>query len=212
VAIRILLVDGHELLREGIKSVLGREPDLAVVGEAGDGNTALERCRALAPDLVLLDARLPDMDGLEVLRLIQREAPGTRTLMLASCSDAETVVAAVQAGAMGYLLKDVPAAELLRSIRAMARGQVVVDPRVVGHLVRQMRAIEQEHAGESKGLNRQQKAIIRLVARGCTNREIAAQLYLSEKTVKGYLAEALRRMGVKNRVEAAMAASRQGWI
>lgn len=211
-AIRIVIVDDHELLREGIKAMLSQEGDLEVVGEAADGRTALARCRELHPDVVVLDLRLPDMDGVEVCRQIQQDLPQTAVLMLTTFTDADLVLAAVKAGAKGYVVKDVLGMDLKRSIRGVAKGEVAMDPKVVGHLIHHMRTPGPEKEEEKSPLNRQQLAIIRLVAQGYTNREIAEQMFLSEKTVKGYLAEALRRMGVKNRVEAAMLASRKGWI
>lgn len=211
-AIRIVIVDDHELLREGIKAMLSREADLEVVGEAADGRTALTRCKELTPDVVVLDLRLPDMDGVEVCQQLQQELPQTAVLMLTTFTDADLVLAAVKAGAKGYVVKDVLGMDLKRSIRSVSRGEVAMDPKVVGHLIQHMRSPAQEKEEEKTPLNRQQLAIIRLVAQGYTNREIAEQMFLSEKTVKGYLAEALRRMEVKNRVEAAMLASRKGWI
>lgn len=210
-AIRIVIVDDHELLREGIKSMLAREPDLDVVGEAALGRDAIRICRDLKPDVTVLDMRLPDIDGVEVCRTILEEQPGAVVLMLSTFTEAELVLEAVRAGAKGYVVKDVAGLDLKKSIRAVARGEVAFDPKVVGHLVNQMRA-PKKAADEKAPLNRQQMTIIRLVAQGYTNKEIAEQMFLSEKTVKGYLAEALKRLGVKNRVEAAMVASRQGWI
>lgn len=214
-AIRVLVVDDHELVREGIKVLLSQEDDLIVVGEATDGETALARCRELLPDVVVLDLKLPGMDGLAVCRTLHEELPQVAVLMLTTFDDAEMVLAAVRAGAKGYVVKDVHSMDLKRSIRAVARGEVAMDPKVMGHILHQVRepAAAEAHAEERKiPLNRQQLAIVRLVAQGYTNREIAEQMFLSEKTVKGYLAEAMRRMGVKNRVEAAMTASRNGWV
>lgn len=211
-AIRILVVDDHELVREGIKALLGKEPDLDVVGEAADGRSALARVRELRPEVVVLDMKLPDMDGVEVCQTITEELPDTSVLMLTTFTEAEKVLAAVRAGAKGYVVKDVLSMDLKRSIRSVSKGEVAMDPKVVGHLVAQMREPSKAEAEEKMPLNRQQLAIVRLVAQGFTNKEIAEQMYLSEKTVKGYLADALRRLGVKNRVEAAMLASKQGWI
>lgn len=211
-AIRILVVDDHELVREGIKALLSQEPDLDVVGEAADGRGALARARELRPEVVVLDMKLPDMDGVEVCRTITEELPRTSVLMLTTFTEAEKVLAAVRAGAKGYVVKDVLSMDLKRSIRSVSRGEVAMDPKVVGHLVAQMRDPAKAAPEEKMPLNRQQLAIVRLVAQGFTNKEIAEQMYLSEKTVKGYLADALRRLGVKNRVEAAMMASKQGWI
>lgn len=211
-SIRILIVDDHELLREGLKVMLSRESDMEVVGEASGGLTALAKCRELKPDVVVLDLKLPDMDGVEVCRQLQEEMPDVAVLMLTTFSDSDLVLSAVKAGARGYVVKDVLGMDLKRAIRAVARGEVSMDPKVVGHLIHHMREPSRESEEGRSPLNRQQVTIIRLVAQGYTNREIAEQMFLSEKTVKGYLAEALRRMGVKNRVEAAMVASRQGWI
>ncbi|MBY6274734.1 response regulator [Symbiobacterium thermophilum] len=209
--IRVLIVDDHELLREGLKSLLSREEDMEVVGEAAGGREAVALCRSLRPDVVVLDARLPDVDGVEVCRQLQEEMPEVAVLMLTTFSDSDLVLGAVRAGARGYVVKDVLGMDLKRSIRAVARGEVAMDPKVVGYLMQQMRSPSADKE-ERIPLNRQQLAIIRLVAQGYTNREIAERMFLSEKTVKGYLAEAMRRMGVKNRVEAAMVASRNGWI
>lgn len=211
-SIRVLIVDDHELLREGLKSLLSREEDMEVVGEAAGGHEAIALARNLRPDVVVLDARLPDVDGVEVCRQLQEEMPEVAVLMLTTFNDRDLVLGAVRAGARGYVVKDVLGMDLKRSIRAVARGEVAMDPKVVGHLMQQMRSPSPEREEDRIPLNRQQLNIIRLVAQGYTNREIAEQMFLSEKTVKGYLADALRRMGVKNRVEAAMVASKNGWI
>ncbi|MFB5084992.1 response regulator, partial [Symbiobacterium thermophilum] len=195
----------------GLKSLLSREEDMEVVGEAAGGREAVALCRSLRPDVVVLDARLPDVDGVEVCRQLQEEMPEVAVLMLTTFSDSDLVLGAVRAGARGYVVKDVLGMDLKRSIRAVARGEVAMDPKVVGYLMQQMRSPSADKE-ERIPLNRQQLAIIRLVAQGYTNREIAERMFLSEKTVKGYLAEAMRRMGVKNRVEAAMVASKNGWI
>jgi two-component system response regulator DevR len=214
-SIRVLVVDDHELVREGIKVLLSQEDDLIVVGEAADGESALARCRELVPDVVVLDLKLPGIDGLEVCRTLHAELPKVAVLMLTTFDDAEMVLSAVRAGAKGYVVKDVHSMDLKRSIRAVARGEVAMDPKVMGHILHQVRTPAAEAAQEAEHkipLNRQQLAIVRLVAQGYTNREIAEQMFLSEKTVKGYLAEAMRRLGVKNRVEAAMTASKNGWV
>ncbi len=181
-----------------------------MVGEAANGASALQACRQLRPDVLLLDMRLPDLDGVEVARQLQREAPGVAVVVLSAFADPDQVLAAVRAGVKGYLVKDVLGLDLKRQIRAVARGEVAMDPKVVGYLVQHMRTPERPAA--QVPVNRQQLAILKLVAQGYTNKEIADQMYLSEKTIKGYLAEALRRIGAKNRVEAAMTASREGWI
>lgn len=208
--IRVVIVDDHELVRAGIKALLMEEPDLQVVGEAGDGGTGLATCRALAPDVVVLDLRLPDTSGVEVCTALHKEFPDMGVLILSTFTEGDLVLASLRAGARGFLVKDVQSMDLKRNIRAVARGEVVIDPKVAHHLVREVRDPDREE--EKAPLNEQQLAIVRLVAQGFTNREIAGQLFLSEKTVKAYLAEALRKLNVKNRVEAAMFASKRGWI
>lgn len=209
--IRTLIADDHELVRAGIRAVLAGDEAIAVVGEAATGQEALALVERLSPQVVLLDARLPDLPGPEVCQAICSRWPGTAVVMLTAFADADLVLACIQAGARGYLIKDVQSMDLRRNIRAAARGEVVLDPKVAHVLVQRVRQPEEPRPAPPP-LNRQQLAIIRLVAQGYTNREIAQRLFLSEKTVKGYLAEALRRLGVRNRVEAAMLASRRGWI
>jgi two-component system response regulator DevR len=208
--IRIVIVDDHELVRIGVMTLLGTESDLEVVGDVGTGQDGLELCRQVQPDVVVLDQRLPDTSGIDTCRALVRELPATKVLMLSTFTDSEVVLGALRAGASGFLVKDVQSMDLKRNIRAIARGEVVIDPKVAHHLVQQVQLPGQGDA--SLPLNPRQVSIIRLVAQGYTNREIAQQLFFSEKTVKTYLTEALRRLNVTNRVEAAMLASKRGWI
>ncbi|MDB4893967.1 MAG: two-component response regulator, partial [Firmicutes bacterium] len=134
-SVRVLVVDDHELVREGIKVLLSQEDDLIVVGEAADGESALARCRELVPDVVVLDLKLPGIDGLEVCRTLHAELPKVAVLMLTTFDDAEMVLSAVRAGAKGYVVKDVHSMDLKRSIRAVARGEVAMDPKVMGHIL-----------------------------------------------------------------------------
>ncbi|MCG0239700.1 MAG: response regulator transcription factor [Firmicutes bacterium] len=211
--IRTLIVDDYELVRFGIKAVLATDDNFAVVGEAADGRSALALVERLRPEVVLLDPGLPDLPGAEVCRAICRQHPSAAVVVLSPSTDEELALSCLEAGARAFLVKDIRGADLRRSLEAAARGEVVLDPRVAGYLVARVRRGDDAQPQETeKPLNRQQLAVIRLVAQGRTNREIAAALGLSEKTVKGYLAEAMRRLGVKNRVEAAMLASRRGWV
>jgi two-component system, NarL family, response regulator DevR len=211
VPVSIVIVDNHELVREGVRTVLSRSTDIVVVGEATDGATAIKRCRELHPDLVVLDVQLPDMSGVEICDHLRTEAPATRVLFLTEAVDGDLVIAAVQAGAKGFLTKNISGADLRQHCLAVSRGEVAIDSKLLGPLINQM-ILARDSSGEPFPLNPRQLAIIRLVAHGLTNREIADRLYLSEKTVKAYLGEALRRLGVKKRVEAALLASSKGWI
>ncbi|HYF77816.1 MAG TPA: response regulator transcription factor [Symbiobacteriaceae bacterium] len=209
--INVVLIDDHELLREGVRAALSRGTDMVVVGEATTGTAAIKICRDLRPDLVVLETHLPDMTGVEVCERLRTECPATRVLFLTASADGDLVIAAVQAGAKGFLTKNISGADLRQHCLAVSRGEVAIDSKLLGPLINQM-ILARDSSGEPFPLNPRQLAIIRLVAHGLTNREIADRLYLSEKTVKAYLGEALRRLGVKKRVEAALLASSKGWI
>ncbi|MDF2629040.1 MAG: two-component response regulator [Symbiobacteriaceae bacterium] len=209
--VNVVIIDHHELLREGVRAVLARGADLAVVGEAADGAAGMKICRELRPDLVVLEAQLPDMTGVEVCERLHAECPSAHVLFLTASADGDQVIAAIQAGAKGFLTKNIPGAELRRHCLAVARGELAIDSRLLGPLINQM-ILARDSGGDAVPISQRQLAIIRLVAHGLTNREIADRLYLSEKTVKAYLGEALRRLGVKKRVEAALLASNKGWI
>lgn len=209
--VTIVIVDNHELLREGVRAVLSRGTDMVVVGEATDGAAAIKICRELRPDLVVLETQMPDMTGVAVCERLRIEAPATRVLFLTGAAEGDQVIAAVQAGAKGFLTKNIAGADLRQHCLAVIRGEVAIDSKLLGPLINQM-ILARDNSGEPFPLNPRQQAIIRLVAQGLTNREIADRLYLSEKTVKAYLGEALRRLGVKKRVEAALLASSKGWI
>lgn len=208
--IRIVIIDDHELVRIGVMTLLSSESDLEVVGDVGTGHGGLELCREVRPDVVVLDQRLPDTSGIDTCSALVKERPSTKVLMLSTFTDSEVVLGALRAGAKGFLVKDVQSMDLKRNIRSVARGEIVIDPKVAHHLVQHVQLPKQED--DSPPLTPQQVSIVRLVAQGYTNREIAQQLFFSEKTVKTYLTEALRRLNVKNRVEAAMLASKRGWI
>lgn len=209
--VHVIVVDSNDLMREGVRAVLSRSNDMLVVGEAADGETAIKICRELRPDLVVLEAQLPDMSGIEVCERLHVECPAARVLFLSSTAEGALVMGAVQAGAKGFLTKNISGADLRQHCLSVMRGEMAIDSKVLGPLLNQM-VLSRDSSGEPIPLNRRQLAIIRLVAQGLTNREIADRLYLSEKTVKAYLGEALRRLGVKKRVEAALLASSKGWI
>jgi two-component system response regulator DevR len=209
--IRVLIVDDHEMVRIGLKAILQAEPDLQVVGETGVGAEVAELVAARSPDLVLLDARLPDTSGPEVCRQLRRSRPEIPVIILSSYTDDELVEECVQAGARGYVVKDIERFSLSESIRAVHGGQAVLAPQVAGRILDRMRDRPFQVEGATV-LNRSQVAILRLVRRGYSNREIAADVHLSENTVKTHLQDVFRKLGARNRVEAAMLAAERRWI
>jgi two-component system, NarL family, response regulator DevR len=209
--IRILIVDDHEMVREGLLAMLQPEPDFEVVGQTGLGEAVEELVKATAPDVVLLDARLPDISGVEVCRRLSRSHPEVPVVILTTYTDGELVRECLQAGARGYVVKDVERFSLKESIRAVHRGQAVLAPQVAGQVIEQMRG-PQTGDHQAAALNASQVAILRLISRGHSNREIAAEVHLSENTVKTHVQEIFRKLGVRNRVEAAILAGKSGWI
>jgi two-component system, NarL family, response regulator DevR len=200
----IILIDDHEMVRRGLRALLHLEPDMAIVAEAGtvaDGVAAVER---LAPQMVLLDVKLPDASLTEACRRLLAVAPKLRILVLTSYAEDSTVMAAVQNGAHGYVLKDIRMDELLRAIRTVASGQGYLDPRVTQQALRWIRT--SSHLGVTahgtSRLSPQERLILPLLAEGKTNKEIAVQLRLSDKTVKNYLANIFDKLQVKRRTEA----------
>lgn len=184
--IRILLVDDHEMVREGLKTILQSEPDLQVVAETGLGAevpTLLDRAR---PDVVLLDARLPDMSGVEVCRQAARSHPDVKVIMLTTFVDPDLVDECIEAGARGYLIKDVRGLSLKENVRAVSRGQAVLAPEVAGLVLDRVRSRRPAEA-QPPGLNQSQVAILGLMTRGFSNREIAAEIHLSENTIKTHV-------------------------
>jgi two-component system, NarL family, response regulator DevR len=209
--IRILIVDDHEMVREGLISMLRPEPDFEVVGQTGSGAAVAELVERSRPDVVLLDARLPDVSGVEVCRRLRRSHPGVPVVILTTYTDSGLVQECLQAGARGYVVKDVERFGLKESIRAVHRGQAVLAPQVAGQVIERMRRPQQAEE-RLPALNTSQVAILRLISRGYSNREIAAEVHLSENTVKTHIQEIFRKLGVRNRVEAAIVAGKSGWI
>jgi two-component system response regulator DevR len=209
-SIRILLVDDHEMVREGLKAMLRSEPDLLVVGETGLGGEVPALLESARPDIVLLDARLPDMSGVEVCRQAVRSHPEVKVIMLTTFVDPDLVDECIEAGARGYLIKDVRGLSLKEDVRAVSRGEAVVAPQVAGRLLDRVR--DRRPATIRPVLTSSQLAILGLMTRGFSNREIAAEIHLSENTIKTHVQEIFRKLGVRNRVEAAMTATKNDWL
>ncbi len=210
---RLLIIDDHEMVREGLKAMLVTEPDFDIVGGAANAKQALEMIERVHPDVVLLDVRLPDASGVEVCRTISERFPETGVIMLTTFTEEHVVAQCIQAGARGFIIKDVERFDLKRSIRAVAHGEAAIDPKAAVAVLAQLRRTSSVKAEPTpEALSAQQLVILRLVAQGLSSREIGLQLYLSENTVKGYVQEILHRLGVKNRTEAVMVAVKQEWL
>ncbi|MBM3942674.1 MAG: response regulator transcription factor [SAR202 cluster bacterium] len=211
--IRILIVDDHAILREGLKMVLGLEPDLEVAGEASNGAEGVRLAAQLKPDVVLLDVLMLGIGGIDACRQIKSARPETQVLMLTSHQAAEAVEAAVLAGASGYLLKNGGRDDLLKGIRAVARGESLLSPSVAAQVLERLAQLsrkEREHQQDI--LSDREKEVLALVGRGLTNRQIAAELVLSENTVRNHLSHILDKLGLSRRSQAAAYAAQQGML
>jgi DNA-binding NarL/FixJ family response regulator len=214
--VRILLADDQPLLRTGFRMVLGGEPDLDIVGEAGDGAEAVELARRLLPDVVLMDIRMPRMDGVAATRTIVAQKLPVRVLILTTFDLDEYVVGALQAGASGFLAKDVPADDLVAAIRTVAAGEAVVAPRILKRLLDKFAdALPDPSAGPPRGLDtltEREREVLGQVARGLSNAEIAKALTVSETTVKTHVGHVLGKLGLRDRVQAVVLAYESGLI
>jgi NarL family two-component system response regulator LiaR len=205
--IRLLLVDDHAVVRQGLRMFLSLDPDFEIVGEAADGNAALKLARELQPDVVLMDLLMPGMDGIEATGILRREMPDIEVIALTSVLEDSSVVGAIRAGAIGYLLKDTEANELIRSIKAAAEGQVQLSPQAAARLMREVRAPESPEA-----LTERETEVLRLLAQGQSNKEIARGLSIGEKTVKTHVSSILGKLNVSSRTQAALYAVRIGLV
>ncbi|MBF8193026.1 response regulator transcription factor [Nonomuraea sp. K274] len=219
--IRVLLVDDQPLLRTGFRLILEAEPDITVVGQAGDGKGAMEQTRALLPDVVLMDIRMPGIDGIEATRRIVREAAPSahvpKVLVLTTFDLDEYIVEALRSGASGFLLKDVPPDELVQAIRVVAAGDAIVAPSVTRRLLdrfaaRLPSAYEEATPARLDRLTERELEVLRLIAKGMSNAEIAAKLVVSETTVKTHVGNVLTKLGLRDRVQAVVLAYETGLI
>jgi DNA-binding NarL/FixJ family response regulator len=206
VTTRVFLLDDHEVVRRGVRELLEAEPDMDVVGEAGTAEEALTRIPATAPEVAILDVRLPDGDGVEVCREIRSMHPEVSCIMLTSYSDDDAVYSAIMAGASGYLLKQVRGTDLIEGVRRVARGESLLDPAVTARVLDRIR--HRDEADELATLSNQEQTILELIAEGLTNRQIGERMFLAEKTVKNYVSNMLGKLGMSRRAEAAAYAAR----
>ncbi|GAA0970766.1 Transcriptional regulatory protein LiaR [Nocardioides aquaticus] len=210
--IRLVIADDHAVVRRGLTGMLGELDDVEVVGVAADGAEAVRQVGELAPDLVLMDLQMPVMDGVAATRTITEQSPGTDVLILTSFSDGPRLLAAIDAGAVGYLLKDAEPEDLVAGIRAAARGESPIDPKAARHLLtsRATGRWAEEQAAPRTVLSVREREVLDLVAAGLANKQIARRLGITERTVKGHLTSAFQRIGVADRTQAALWVERHG--
>ncbi len=205
--VRVFLVDDHEVVRRGVRSLIDNESDLLVVGEAGSASEALVRIPPTKPDVAIIDVRLPDGNGVEVCREIRSRHPEIKCLILTSFADDEALFDAIMAGADGYLLKQIKENDLVDAVRRVASGQSLLDPQVTARVLERLRRPPAEDE-RLAALTDQERKILDLIAEGLTNRQIGERIFLAEKTVKNYVSNLLAKLGMERRTEAAVFAAR----
>lgn len=206
--IRILVTDDHPVVRDGLVAILGSQPDFVVVGDAAGGQATLDLARALRPNIVLLDLEMPEMDGVETLRQLQRIAPETRVIIFTAFDTDERILSAVRAGAQGYLLKGAPRNDIFQAIRVVHQGGSLLEPMIAQKLLRQV----SREAPVETALTPRELDVLRLLARGLQNKEIAIELGITGRTTKFHVGSLLRKLGAGNRTEAVAIAAQRGLI
>jgi NarL family two-component system response regulator LiaR len=215
-AIRVLIVDDHAVVREGLRTFLELQDGIDVVGEAGDGVQALEQAATLSPDVILMDLVMPRLDGVAAMRKLRQRAPRSRVIVLTSFLDDDRLMPALQAGAAGYLLKDVEPAELARAVRTAGSEQAMIDPTVAARLLRTLSepgpAIRRGDQTGEAALTPREREVLELIAAGRSNKRIAFELGIAEKTVKTHVGHLMAKLGVSDRTQAALLAVRRGLV
>lgn len=202
--LKILLVDDHELVRLGLKSLLSNYPEYQVVAEADSADKAVERCLEYKPDVILMDIRLPGKNGIEATKEIMKELPETKIVMLTSYAEDELLFDAINAGAYGYVLKQIGSEDLIKALERIGRGEALIDPSLTKKVFKRVREASRKAADEAfAAVTDQEIRILALIAQGNTNKEIAAEIFLSEKTVRNYVSSILSKLNLKTRAEAA---------
>jgi two-component system response regulator DevR len=211
VPVRVLLVDDHEVVRRGLRDLLDTEPDVEIVAEAGGVDEAMVRARATALDVAVIDMRLPDGDGLQLCRQLRELATAPRCLVLTAFDDEQALIAAINAGASGYLLKQVRGQDLVNAVREVAAGRSLLDPVTTARVLDRLRHSSAGPPDELAALTDQERRVLELIGEGLTNRQIAERLFVAEKTVKNYVTSVLAKLGMERRTQAAAwVARRQG--
>lgn len=209
--IKVLIADDHPVVREGLITMIRREPDFKVIGEATNGVEAVSKAKELKPDIVLMDLRMPEMDGVEAIRQISLSEPGMKFIILTTYSDDEFIFKGIEVGARAYLLKDAPREELFKAIRAVYRGESLIQPVVASKVLDRFAELSrQAHAPEI--LSERELEVLRLMAKGDANKEIAAQLHITDSTVKTHISSIFQKLNAKDRTEAVMLAVKRGII
>jgi NarL family two-component system response regulator LiaR len=208
--IRVLITDDHAVVRKGLSALIQTEPGMEVVGEAGDGEEAVFKARTVKPDVILMDLVMPRKDGISAITDIKRENPNARILVLTSIAEDQKIMAAIKAGALGYLLKDASPDELLRAIRSVSRGESSLHPAVAQRVLHSIQNPVQEPHDD--GLTERENEILRLIAKGLPNQQIAKELSISERTVRTHVSNILRKLHLPNRTQAALYAIREGLV
>jgi two-component system, NarL family, response regulator LiaR len=210
--ITILIVDDHAVVREGLRAFLELQDGLRVVGEAADGEQALIQAKRLAPDVILMDLMMPRLDGVAAMQSLRQQAPASRVIVLTSFLDDERLLPAIQAGAAGYLLKNAAPAELARAIRAAHDGEAILDPTVAARVISAIAEGRTAATNDEDQLTRREREVLELIAHGRSNKRIAYELGISEKTVKTHVGHVLGKLGVTDRTQAALLAVQRGLV
>lgn len=213
--IRVLLAEDHVVVREGTRELIQREPDMEVVAEAGDGEEAVELSKRTRPDVVIMDIAMPKVNGIEATKLIKQELPTTAVLILTAYDNEQYIFALLEAGAAGYLLKNVRRSELINAVRAVQRGESVLHPQIAAKVVERFRDARGPVASEEPGrevLSERELEVLRLAGKGKSNKDIAGDLSLSIRTVQAHLGNIFNKLGVGSRTEAVLLALKKGWL
>ena len=210
--ITVLLVDDHAMVRQGVRTFLETQADLSVVGEAGSGEEAVGLAAQHVPDVVLMDLIMPDMDGVETTRQVKRVSPRSQVVVLTSYHEDEHIFPALKAGALSYVLKDLSAEELAAAVRKAAVGEAVLHPRVAARVIRELQGLRADKVNPFTELSERELEVLKLIADGMSNAEMAAKLVLSEKTIKGHVSNILSKLHLVDRTQAAVYAWREGIV
>jgi two-component system, NarL family, response regulator DegU len=209
--IRLMLADDHRMLREGLSRSM-REQGFDVVGEAGDGAEAVVMAQRLRPDVILMDVTMPEMDGVEACRAVRADLPGTQVVMLTMHADQEVLASAIRAGASGYLVKDCSTEEIAAAVRMASSGETALSPQLAASMLNEVRKWDKAAAEEERIVTKREEEVLQLIADGCSTPEVAAKLYISQKTVKNHLASIYQKLDARDRTQAVLAAVRMGIV
>jgi DNA-binding NarL/FixJ family response regulator len=211
--IKVLIADDHKMFRQGLRMLFEMEPDIKIIGEARDGLEVQEMARTLEPDIILMDINMPGADGVEATRKILADQPDISVIILTMFREDEHVFQAIRAGASGYVLKDADSLEVVRALRTVASGGTILDPNMAGKVFNQFKLLsEMTEKGNREGLTERELDILRLIAKGASNREIGDKLFLSEKTIKNYITSIFQKLQMNDRTQAAVYALQHGLI